>query len=346
MGNNAPETEKPRIFMNQNKKRARRSPEPGADTPAGIKRKINRGFDLAEQERKDHKRVKHPTKKNLTLVDASPLLPDLEAFPDSGAFITIKFSNNPVPSSGEYDKRLLNSIFRPLERTQLEEAAYEEALQAHQADPKNIAKPSNLMNYEFFLPQDKKTATNFRSMFDVDNPDREDEGLYTHNSGSGGCFPFSRVRAYETAQETELEHAEKYSNEILLAHHDEDKYPRQKAVYYYPVLQKSVIRPQRTKNIARTIGAGMDEDETIVERMDVTIEDPSEAQLDAMRRYKEQPFGQHEEEEEQQEEEETQPQRERGEDAEGEDDVQRDRDSSAGRRSKSRDAEGEDEDED
>lgn len=234
-----------------------------------------------------------------------------------------------------------------MERTSAEEAAYEEALQAHQQDPKNVAKPSNLMNYEFFLPQDKKTATNFKSMFDVDNPDREDESLYTHDSGSGGCFPFSRVRAYETAQETEMEHAEKYSNEILLAHHDEDKHPRQKAVYYYPVLQKSTIRPQRMKNIARTIG-GVDEDETIVERMDVTIEDPSEDQLEVMKRYKEHPFGwqQEEEEEQQQEAEEAQPQREKSEDAEGEDDAQQDRGSSAGRRSKSRDAEGDDEDED
>lgn len=338
MGNKQLKGAAPRAFINPKKKPARRSPEPGADTPAGIKRKIDRSFEFAEQERKDYKRVKHPSKKNLSLVDASPLVPDLDAFPDSGAFITIKFSNNPVPSSTEYDKRLLNSIFRPMERTSAEETAFEEAMQAHLEDPNNVARPSNLMNYEFFLPQDKKTASNFKSMFDVDNPDREDESLYTHNSGSGGCFPFSRVRAYETAQEIELQHAEKYSNEILLAHHDEDKQPRQKAVYYYPVLQKSTIRPQRMKNIARTIGGGMDEDETIVERMDITIENPDEDSLAVMNRYKEHPFG-WQQAEEQQEEEEGKPQREKSEDAEGEDDAQRDQS-----RSKSRDADGDDED--
>ena len=339
MGNKNPTTGAPRKVFIDPKKRAKREPEPGADTPAGIKRKIEKGFDLADQERKDYKRVKHPTKRNLTLVDATPLVPDLDAFPDSGAFITIKFSNNPVPSSSEYDKRLLNSIFRPMERTSAEQAAYDEAMAAHEADPKNVAPPSNVMNYEFFLPQDKKTASNFKSMFDVDNPDRDDQSLYTSSAGDGGCFPFNRVRAYETAQEVEMEHADKYSNEILLAYHNEDKHPRQKAVYYYPVLQKSTIRPQRMKNIARTIGAG-DEDETIVERMDVTVEDPSEEQREAMARYKEHPFGwQQEEEEEPQQEE-----RQKSADAEVEDDVQREQGRSASR-SKSRDAEGEDEDE-
>ena len=101
----------------------RRAVEQAADSPQAIKRKIDRGFELAEEERKNYKRVKHPSKRNVELVDATPLLPDLESFPDSGAFVTIKFATNPVQSSTEYDKRLLASLFRPINRTQAEEEA-------------------------------------------------------------------------------------------------------------------------------------------------------------------------------------------------------------------------------
>lgn len=293
------ESSNPRALLNAARKPARRSPERAADSPQVIKRKIDRSFDLAEEEleERNRKRVKHPSRKDLELVDAAPLLPDLQAFPDSGAFVTIKFGTNPVSNTAEYDKRLLSSLFKPIERTEAEEEAFEAALEAHTRDPERFPKPHNLMNYDFFLPSGKSTGTNFHRMFDVNDPDHEDESLYTHETDTGGCFQFNRVRGYETTQELEFDHTTKYSNEILLAQSDEDAFPRQKAVYYYPVLQKSTIRPQRTKNIARTIGFN-DEDEQIVERMDITVQDPNEDMLAAMQKYSEHPFGWAEEEEE------------------------------------------------
>lgn len=311
------ESANPRALLNTTKKPVRREVEAAADSPQVIKRKIDRSFEMAEEELKNKKRVKHPSKRNVELVDATPLLPDLEAFPDSGAFVTIKFATNPVASSSEYDKRLLSSFFRPIERTEAEEEAYEAALEAHTIDPENVPKPQNFMNYEFFLPHNKATATNFRRKFDVNDPDRDDDSLYTHEADTGGCFQFNRVRGYETAQETELDHSTKYSHEILLSVNDEEAYPRQKAVYYYPVLQKSTIRPQRTKNIARTVGVA-DEDEKIIERMDVTVQDPEEEMLESMKKYKENPLGWEEEDPEPEQVEEKH-QREQSEDAEGED---------------------------
>jgi RNA polymerase II-associated factor 1 len=306
---------------------------------------------LAEEERKNYKRVRHPSKRNVELVDATPLLPDLESFPDSGAFVTIKFATNPVQSSTEYDKRLLASLFRPIDRTPAEEEAYEAALEAHTQDPENVPKPQNFMNYEFFLPRSKTTAENFRKKFNVDNPDRDDESLYT----DGGCFSFNRVRAYETSHEIEMDHTTKYSHEIILASHDKDDYPKQKAVYYYPVLQKSTIRPQRTKNIARTAGFGEEEEEEKVEQLDLKVEDANEKMLEAMKRYRDHPLGWEEEEEEEiveEDEDGQQPRRrEHSEDADGDDDgVQATRRDSSprGRRSRSSaeplDAEGDDED--
>ncbi|KAK7430058.1 hypothetical protein QQZ08_003449 [Neonectria magnoliae] len=270
--------------------KGRRVVEASADSPQVIKRKIDKSFEIAEQDMKDPKRVKHPSKRHLKLVDVSPLIPDLDAFPDSGAYVALKFLNNPVASSNEYDKRLISSIFKPIDRTQAEEDAYDAALEAHQQDPLNNPKPGNLMNYDFYLSQSSSAGDRFRRKFDVENPDHDDEELYTHEGDTGGCFQFHRLRAYETATEMEFDHAAKYDEEIILAFNEDTFYPNQKGVYYYPVMQKSTIRPQRTKNIARTIGLA-DEEEQIIDQLDITISDPTEQLRETMKRYHDHPLG-------------------------------------------------------
>ncbi|KJZ72168.1 hypothetical protein HIM_08433 [Hirsutella minnesotensis 3608] len=286
-----PESGNPRGLLVRARKPARPAPDAAADSPQAIKRKIDRGFEAAEFDLKDPKRVKHPSKKHLKLVEAMPLLPDLDAFPDSGAYVTIKFLTNPVPSSRDYDTRLLSGLFRPIDRTPAEEALYEAAIEAHERDPVNNPKPPNLMNYDFYLPQSGSTAKNFRRKFDVDDPDHESDELYTQGSGANGYFQFNRLRAYETAQETELDHPTKYEDEIILSYNDDEAYPRQKALYYYPVMQRSAIRPQRTKNIARTTGFTQDGDEQIIDQIDITVEEPSDAVRAAIKSYREKPLG-------------------------------------------------------
>ncbi|KZZ97637.1 RNA polymerase II-associated, Paf1 [Moelleriella libera RCEF 2490] len=287
----------PRALLAKARKPARLPLDAAADSPEVIKRKIDRSFDIAKQDLRDPKRVKHPTKKHLKLVEAIPLLPDLDAFPDSGAYVTVKFSNNPVASSTQYDTRLLSGLFRPIDRTQAEEAAYEAALEAHEHDPHNNPKPQNLMNYDFYLGQSTSVAANFRRKFDLDDPAHRDDSLYTHQGDGGGYFQFNRVRAYETEKETELDHPTKYDEEIILAYNDDDTYPKQKAMYYYPIMQKTTIRPQRTKNIARTIGLPpTDEEEQIVDQLDVTVDDPTEEMRDAMTKYAKNPLGWEQEE--------------------------------------------------
>lgn len=295
----AHKTSSPRALLTKSKRPSR--PDAAADSPEVIKRKIDRSFEIAEQDLKDPKRVKHPSKKHLKLVEAMPLLPDLDAFPDSGAYVTIKFLTNPMSlSSSKYDTRLLSGLFRPIDRTEAEEAAYEAAVAAHEQDPYTVPKPQNLMNYDFYLGQSSDVGTNFQRMFDIEDPDHDNEALYTDQTS--GCFQFNRVRAYETAQETELGHTTKYQDEVLLAYNNDTTYPRQKAMYYYPVMQKSIIRPQRTKNIARTAGI-TNEQEQIVDQLDITVDDPTEEMRDAIKRYKTQPLGwdQEDEEEPQQE---------------------------------------------
>ncbi|RFU79040.1 rna polymerase ii-associated [Trichoderma arundinaceum] len=285
------EANHPRALLAKTRRPVKR-PEAAADSPQVIKRKIDKGFELAEQDLLDPKRIKHPTKKHLKLVDALPLLPDLDAFPDSGAYVTIKFLTNPVSSSSEYDNRLRSGLFRPIDRTPAEEAALEAAMEAYEQDPLNNPKPANLMNYDFYLGQTRADADRFRRKFDIDNADNDDEDLYTHKGDTGGYFQFNRIRAYETAQETELDHPTKYEDEVILAVNDDESSSRQKAVYFYPIMQKSTIRPQRTKNIARTnYGLAEDDEAQVVDQLDLTVDDPTEEMRGAMKMYARHPLG-------------------------------------------------------
>jgi RNA polymerase II-associated factor 1 len=274
-------------------------PDIDKDSPAYVKRKIERGFEHAASSLRDRSRIKHPSKRNLRLVDVYPMLPDLDAFPDSGAYVTVKFANNPVVTSNTYDKRLLAGIFRPIARTQKEEAAFNEAMAAYAADPEHTTKPFSVSNWTFYLPDSAGSAANFQQKYDVDDPRHDDEALYTAISGDADatpCFKFSRIRAYETAEEMELDHRTKYDREILLSFVDDAHGLKTqpgaggKAVLYYPVMQRSMIRSQRTKNIARnTIGVMEPEVETI-EVFEVTVEDPTEAMTAQMKEFAERPL--------------------------------------------------------
>ncbi|KAK9790402.1 putative RNA polymerase II-associated [Seiridium cardinale] len=265
------------------------SPEPDKDSPAYVKRKIDQSFSITEQNLKDRTRVRHPSKRNLKLVEAYPLLPDLEAFPDSGAYVTIKFLTNPVGKSTSYDSRLLNSVFRPIERSEAEEAYIQAAREAHERDPQNNPKPADSMHYDFYLNDTEASSRKFRQRFDVDNPNRDDDSLYPHKHDSEGCFQFNRLRAYETAHESELDHRSKYDEELIIAFNDDDNSLHQRAAYYYPVMQRSQIRPQRTKNIARKIGI-TDEDEQIIDQLDITVDEPSDEIKEQSERFKRDPY--------------------------------------------------------
>ncbi|TDZ68263.1 RNA polymerase II-associated protein 1-like protein [Colletotrichum trifolii] len=279
-------------FINPKLKRPekRRSPEPDKDSPAAIRRKIEKSFESSERFLSNPSRHRHPSKPAVHLVQSYPLLPDPDAFPDSGAYVTVKLLTNPVASSNKYDRRLLSGLLRPIDKSREETEAIQAAMEAHERDPVRNPKPTNLMDYGFFLPKTENTAENFRAKFDPENSDHDEDSLYTHRSGSNPCFQFSRLRAYETTKETELDHNTKYSEELILAYNDEPSGSKQKAVYYYPVMQRTTIRPQRAKNIARTINQVEDESQVVAE-IEVTVTDPKGATAENMKRFKEKPIG-------------------------------------------------------
>ncbi|KAM0276763.1 hypothetical protein ACHAQH_006412 [Verticillium albo-atrum] len=268
-------------------------------SPAAIRRKIEKSFEVAQRYIKEPRSLQHPSKKpGLSIVESRPFLPDLDAFPDLGAYVTIKLQTNPVSTDKTYDDRLLSAILQPISKTSEEEEAFAIALEDHNRDPDNFPRPSNLLDYHFFLPISQQTGERFRSAFDIDNPERDSPELYTHSSNAlgGPCFRFTRLRSYETTKETEIAAADKYTDELIVNFNDQEgpigdggDVVRQRAAYFYPVIQRATIRPQRAKNILRS-QSQIEDDKEVATHMDVALEDPEVSFAELAAKYKANPY--------------------------------------------------------
>ena len=232
-------------------------------------------------------------------MDAYPLLPDNDAFPDAGGYFTIKFLTNPVPPSSTYDIRLESGLLKPIPDDDEEIAAKRLASELHEKDPERYPAPDDAMNYEFYLAETPSDAVNFKRKFDVLDPDKDDDDLYTNKNSVGESnFRLSRIRAYESASQVGTK-ADKYEEEVVIALHDGKDGMHQRGAYYYPLVQRLSIRPQRAKNIFNSKKGFANQDETreVADFIDVLVEDPSEDAKADMDRYKEDPTWMAEDEE-------------------------------------------------
>jgi RNA polymerase II-associated factor 1 len=263
------------------------------ESPEYIKSQVEKSFEIAATNLKNGNLVRHPTNRNLKLVGSYPLIPDLDAFPDAGGYITIKFLTNPVPPSSTYDIRLENSLLRPVPPTEEEQLARDAAREAHERDPERNPPANESIEYEFFLTETPEHALRFKRKFDTLDPEKDDDELYTSSNGAGnGCFRFKRIRPYESASQTGSV-LDKYDEEVMIALHDGSDGFHQKAAYYYPIIQRTSIRPQRTKNIHKhRLGVkDRDDDGRSTDFIDMRVEEPTE-DMEAVREvYKENPYG-------------------------------------------------------
>ncbi|PQE11987.1 hypothetical protein CJF31_00000109 [Rutstroemia sp. NJR-2017a BVV2] len=267
------------------------------ESPEYIKAQIEKSFQIAATNLKDRSRVRHPTKRNVKLVDAYPLLPDLDAFPDVGGYVMVKFLTNPVPPSNVYDVRLESSILRPVPPSEEEQRHNQAVREAYELDPDHNPPPDDKIEYEMFMPENLSDAKNFKRKFDVLDPDHDDVNLYSRIDDEGrGSFRLKRLRAYESAHTTGNVD-QKYDEEVVIAVHDGTDGLRQRAAYYYPTVQRTSIRPQRNKNIQKMRGMiGGGEDEKVTDLVDLSIEDMSEDMKRQTDIYRTMPYGMPEEE--------------------------------------------------
>jgi RNA polymerase II-associated factor 1 len=155
----------------------------------------------------------------------------------------------------------------------------EEAIAAHERDPEGHPMPEPEQDYEFFLVDNQKDAANLKRKYDIMDPEKDDEDLYTFSNGAGQkCFRFKKIRTYETAATTGSVDV-KYDEEIVVAVNNGSDEIHQRAAFYYPLVQRATIRPQRKKNIDRQrwgfTDVGNEEADT-VDLLDVSIRDATE----------------------------------------------------------------------
>ena len=206
-----------------------------------------KGAPITEAEARAWSNLKHPSKPDLELLDSYPVLPDLEALTSMGSYVVMKFQTNPIPSTSGYDSRLDAAIFRPRDNDAAR-ANYEQKKAEWMPES---GKPEPIVDgdYDFFLPTDTTPIHSIKRKLDVNDPENDDEGLYTDDgAGDSRAFKYARLRTYETYnQHGDPNHF--YDDSVALVLHDPElevgKQRLQKGAYFYPIYSRTALRPKR-----------------------------------------------------------------------------------------------------
>ncbi|KAK4935536.1 hypothetical protein LTR66_015446, partial [Elasticomyces elasticus] len=251
----------------------------GEDTTADI-----RGAEITPEDRKAWSNPKHPSRPELQLLDEYPVLPDLDAFPDTGNYMVIKFVTNPLPASDTYDTRLDVALMQPHDFPDAQ-ARYDEKVAQRATDP-TLPAPLREYDYDLYLNDTEAAVRGLKRKLDVADPDKDDPALYEHNGADASekGFEFHRVRAYEASQQTG-DGEDFFSDTVAVALHDPDtaagkaQQRLQKGAYFYPVMQRVAVRPKRimTRMIPSQAPA---EEEGRVDVMNVKVREPGETTLE------------------------------------------------------------------
>ncbi|KAE8372418.1 Paf1-domain-containing protein [Aspergillus bertholletiae] len=279
------------------------------DDPAYIKKYIQKGFDIAYPDSKHagedtpsqikgHMPTKlevdawanpvHPDNPKLKPVGFYPLLPDLQGFPDPGGFVQFKFDKAPIQDvSNKRDRRMDTGILLPSapEERVCEEHATKVTL--HKTNPKLYPDPGPVpWDYDLFLPEKKDSIKKVLASLQMYNPNRDNEELYTHEGSDNLKFHrFDRMRTFATSAQTLGGDHKQKDIAVTLFNPSEAKEDymssKQKAAYYYPILGKTRLKPERARTIAQ---AGLAPTrpktrEDQVDQIQVVVRDPDEAEV-------------------------------------------------------------------
>ncbi|PGH16639.1 hypothetical protein AJ80_05141 [Polytolypa hystricis UAMH7299] len=277
----------------------------GDDTASRI-----RGLPASKTEQDAWENPVHPDNPNLKPVGFYPIIPDLTGFPDPGGFLQIKFDKAPVQAvKGKRDDRMDVSIIMPTapEERVCQDHASKAAL--HKANPKLYPDPGPVpYNYELFLPEKTGTTAQIKSSLNMSNPHKDDQAHYTHENSEHGKFHrYERIRTYATNTQS-LNMDSKYKDVAITLfdpaeakaskNHSVDATTttpsnegkesqhrlKQKGAYYYPILGKLRIKPERSRTIAQAgLGSGRgavkdNKEEEQIHQMQVVVRDPDETE--------------------------------------------------------------------
>lgn len=215
-----------------------------------------RAADISSEERQAWNKPKHPRNPDLKLLESYPLLPDWDAMTDTGAYMMFKYMAAPInnPLDPSYDPRLDVALLRPAGQSIKDQELYMQEKEAQKDDPTAPA-PTSRFHFEFFLPGSKERVHDIQRNFTTNNPNAEDITFDGEGEDDEGrprkFFKYDNIRTYETSQQTACEDV--YGDVVALALHDPQQHKveslratkLQRAAYFYPIIQKTSIRPRR-----------------------------------------------------------------------------------------------------
>ncbi|PGH33316.1 RNA polymerase II-associated factor 1 [[Emmonsia] crescens] len=268
----------------------------GEDTPSRIK-----GLPAAKAEVDAWANPTHPDNPKLKPVGFYPIIPDLGGFPDPGGFVQFKFDKAPIQAvHGRRDERMDVAILVPSapEERVCQEHASKTAL--HKTNPSLYPDPGPIpWDYDLFLPEKHGTAPQIKNCLNVSNPHRDDAGNYTHEAAGSdettlNHHRYDRIRTYATSSQN-LHPEQKYKDVALVLFDPHEAAAamtlksattaipyrlKQKAAYYYPILGKTRLKPERARTIAQ---AGLaptrpKANEDQVHQIQVVVRDPDESE--------------------------------------------------------------------
>jgi len=288
------------LFRLRNDPKRKKTTAMNKDDPLNIIRNVVKGFDIAypkdayrgeesttsirgaaitDAEARAWSTPKHPNKPELQLLDSYPVLPDLDALPTTAYYTVAKFITNPVGASDHYDSRLDAAILRPIDDPQVQ-ANYQRKLAEWDQNSSKL-QPLPEYDYDYYLPDEPKAVRGMKRKFDVNDPENDDAELYTDETQEGQRgFKFTRLRTYETYNQ----HGDAnnfYNDSVAVALHDPEsdvgvvpgtKKRLDKAAYFYPIIQRTALRPKR--NIRRMAVSQINEDR--IDELNLTIGDLAE----------------------------------------------------------------------
>lgn len=232
--------------------RAKPRPDVNKDNPINILRSIVKGFDVAypadaytgpdstttlrgtqatTAEKDSWAKPRHPVRKDLKLLDAYPILPDLDAIPEEGGYAFFKYQHNPSASDDTEDPSVDISILRP-----------------DQHDPRK---------YTLFFPENVDSVANIKRKFSMTDPSADDDDLYDFHDTDleRPCFRYKRIRTYHEEGHFALEGKEAFNDTIAVALHDsqgaDDRL--QTAAYMYPISIRGRLVATRPKTVSQYV---------------------------------------------------------------------------------------------
>lgn len=279
------------------------------DDPTYIKKYLMKGFDIAYPQSKHTgedtaERIKghtpqkpeldawahpvNPDNPKLKPVGIFPVLPDLQGYPDPGGFVQFKFDKPPLlAASGKRDERIDVGLLYPSAPPEHVLEEHDAKARLHKNNPRLYKDPGPIpWDYDLFIPEQRGSISKIKNSLDLSKSNRDDQELYTHDDGESKFHRYDRLRTYSTkAQQL---NSEQKQRDIALTLFDPAKSSSSssdgavKAAYYYPILGKMRLAPERARKIAK---AGLTRSQSEPGREDqadqihVTVRDPDEAEI-------------------------------------------------------------------